>query len=119
RLLESNEEYEPLVRALEAEVQHVDGVTAPTALYDPGTTYESGEEPGLPAVTMTPYAARQFTKWLSSIVGTDFRLPSEAEWEQAARAGTTTIYSFGDDPEELDDFAWYTDNADYVAHEPG
>lgn len=119
RLLESNKEYEPLVRALEAEVQHVDGVTAPTALYDPGTTYESGEEPGLPAVTMTPYAARQFTKWLSSIVGTDFRLPCEAEWEHAARAGTTTAFFFGDDPEQLGDFAWFTDNADYAAHETG
>jgi formylglycine-generating enzyme required for sulfatase activity len=91
----------------------VDAVTAPTALYDPSSTYESGEEPNLPAVTMTPFAARQYTKWLSSLVGREYRLPSEAEWFRAAAADNYA------EPADLDAVAWYTDNADYAAHPVG
>ncbi len=90
----------------------VDAITAPTELYDSTFTYEYGEEPLQPAVTMTQYSAQQFTKWLSLITGQQYRLPTEAEWEYAARGGTTTAFSWGDDPNEIDDYAWFFDNAD-------
>lgn len=89
----------------------VDAITAPTELYDPTFTFEFGEEDNQPAVTMTQYAAQQFTKWLSRVTGQQYRLPTEAEWEYAARGGATTAYSFGASAETLDDFAWSFDNS--------
>ncbi len=97
----------------------VDAITTPTELYDPDYTFEYGEEPEQPAVSMTQYAAQQFTKWISRLSGQQYRLPTEAEWEYAARAGTTTAYSWGDDPDAADDYAWYIDNNDAVLPDVG
>jgi formylglycine-generating enzyme required for sulfatase activity len=97
----------------------IDGVTAPTPLYDPSTTYESGEDPELPAVSMTLYAAKQYTKWLSAITGSPYRLPSEAEWLHAAAAGEEIDAQLDNEELDIDTLAWHTDNSDYAAQHVG
>ena len=114
RSIDNQRDSKKLANEASIDVDAVSGATVPYIVMDFGMGVE-----GHPAVSMTQLAASRFCEWLTAMTGNFYRLPTEAEWEYACRAGSQDAYAFGNSTSNLDDYAWFKENSNGKTHQVG
>ena len=108
---------DPMPKPRKPDDMGFDAITRPSEAYA-DETRGFGRE-GYPVVGISHHAAMEYCRWLSLKTGKAYRLPTEAEWEYACRAGTKTAFHFGDETRSLGEHAWHFRNSEESTHPVG
>ena len=95
-----------------------DAITRPSPQYI-DLSWDMGRNGGYPVNSMQQKTAVMYCRWLYNKTGIFYRLPTEAEWEFACRAGSSSQYFFGDNETGLEKYAWYNKNSNKAYHKVG